>query len=240
MIKKAVLTVLAAIILVGVYGGWRLKLERDRVASDDPQVWQSTVDQLTTKASTLENPVLFLGSSSIRFWGDDLQTDLADVGAMGRGFGGAKIHDIDYYAGQLIGSLKPRAIAVYIGANDISAAFGATALSNDEAERRYRLMLDQIRKHAVDVPVYMIALKPTQRSKARWPIIDAFNERLQALAAEDVGLHYLDANRELWNDEGQARSDALMFDGMHLSRKGYELWGQVIGERLLADGYSSR
>lgn len=237
MIRKGLLVLLVLIVGLAVYAGWRLKQEADRVMSDDPLVWESVIEELVSRPVPMDNPVLFLGSSSIRFWGDDLQSDLAEIGALGRGFGGAKINDIHHYAERLLAPFDPRALVIYIGSNDISASFGPPAISNDEAERRYRQMLDSIKTLIGNTPVYLVALKPTERAQARWPVIQAFNERLERLASSDEQLHYLDANAGLWNESGEPRSDALLFDGAHLSRKGYVLWGKEIKERLLADGY---
>lgn len=238
--KKLLITALVAVLVVAGYGGWRLKQEADRVMSDDPRVWSPVIDELLQRPVPVVRPVLFVGSSSIRFWGDDLAADLADVGAFGRGFGGAKIDDIRYYSQQLVGDLNPRAIVVYIGGNDLSGSFGMQALDNNEAEARYRNMLDALKQFANGVPVYLVALKPTRRGIDRWPQIQAFNVRLQKLAESDSELHYIDANHDLWNQRGEVRSETLLWDGMHLSRTGYQVWGRTIQERLRADGYSQR
>ena len=84
--------------------------------------------------------------------------------------------------------------------------FGAPAISNDEAETRYRQMLDSIQALIGNTPVYLIALKPTLRAQARWSVIQAFNERLEQLASSDEQIHYIDAHWGLWNDSGEPRS----------------------------------
>ena len=236
--KRLLIAVLVAVLVMAGYGGWRLKPEADRVMSDDPRVWSPVIEELLQKPVPVARPVLFVGSSSIRFWGDDLVADLADVGAFGRGFGGAKIDDIRHYSKQLVGDLNPRAIVVYIGGNDLSGSFGMQALDNIEAEARYRNMLAELKQYANGVSIYLVALKPTQRSIERWPQIQVFNKQLQNLAESDSQLAYIDANRDLWNESGDIRADTLLWDGMHLSRTGYLLWGKQIGQRLRADGYS--
>lgn len=238
--KKLLTTVLVAVLVMAGYGGWRLKQEADRVMSDDPRVWSPVIEELLEKPVPVARPVLFVGSSSIRFWGDDLTADLADVGAFGRGFGGAKIDDIRHYSQQLIGDLNPRAIVVYIGSNDLSGSFGMQAIGNTEAEARYRSMLDELKRYAKGVPIYLVALKPTRRSVDRWAQIQAFNTRLQKLSESDGQLGFIDANSDLWNQRGEVRSDTLLWDGMHLNRTGYQVWGRKIQERLREDGYSRR
>ncbi len=238
MIRKSLFAFLVLVLGFALYAGWRLTLEAGRVMSDDPLVWEPVIEDLMSQPVPMDDPVLFIGSSSIRFWGDDLQSDLAEVGALGRGFGGAKINDISHYSAQLLAPFRPRALAIYIGANDISASFRAKAISNDEAEKRYRQMLATIKALVGKTPIYMIALKPTIRAHERWSVIQAFNKRLEQIATQDEQLQYIDANSGLWNKAGEPLSDALLFDGAHLRRQGYLIWGEAIKQRFLADGYS--
>src|SRR5690348_692468 len=54
-------------------------------------------------------PVLFVGSSSIRMW-SSLAADFPGHTVINRGFGGSRIADATYYADRLVAPYHPRAI----------------------------------------------------------------------------------------------------------------------------------
>ena len=58
--------------------------------------------------------VVFAGSSSIRFW-DTLATDMAPVPVLNRGFGGARLRDVLYYAVRVITPYRPLVVGIYGG-----------------------------------------------------------------------------------------------------------------------------
>ena len=110
--------------MVSVVGVLRLAQrsasELHRYRSADPGVWESAISALELSAN--ENPpppeaVLFIGTSTIRFW-STLAADVAPLVAVGRGFGGAKLDDVLFYAERLVAP-RPRAIVLAVGGNDL-------------------------------------------------------------------------------------------------------------------------
>jgi hypothetical protein len=63
--------------------------------------------------------IVFSGSSSIRKW-ESLQTDMAPLPVVNRGFGGAIIKQVTHYTGKMIVPLYPKLVVFYCGENDIA------------------------------------------------------------------------------------------------------------------------
>lgn len=59
----------------------------------------------------LENPILFVGSSTVNLWKTACYFPGRNV--MNRGFGGASIKDIQYYYNDVIGKYHPSSVVIY-------------------------------------------------------------------------------------------------------------------------------
>ncbi len=91
------------------------------ITSDDPRIWAKQID--TYKKQDLQqlppdDVIVFTGSSSIRFW-KTLEQDMAPLPVINRGFGGAKIKQVTYYADQIVLPYHPQAIVLFAGTNDL-------------------------------------------------------------------------------------------------------------------------
>ena len=71
------------------------------------------------KNSVPENAIVFVGSSSIRFW--DTAEAFPDQRVINRGFGGSHISDINFFYEQVVAPYDPAAVVFYAGDNDIGA-----------------------------------------------------------------------------------------------------------------------
>lgn len=64
------------------------------------------------------NAVLFIGSSSIRFW-KTLATDFPAYRVINRGFGGSDLDDSTAFADRIVAPYHPAALVMYAGDNDL-------------------------------------------------------------------------------------------------------------------------
>ena len=55
-----------------------------------------------------------------------------------------------------------------------------------------------------------------------------------AWAAATAGVEYLDIATPMLTASGEPRGELFIFDGLHLSDEGYEVWTEVIRPVLLA------
>src|SRR5215213_4127928 len=86
----------------------------------NPDRWEPTMKGFEEEAR--KNPpapgqIVFFGSSTIRMW--NLAASFPDLGTINRGFGGGEMADLPRYVGRVVTPLKPRAIVISTGGNDI-------------------------------------------------------------------------------------------------------------------------
>ncbi len=210
--------------------------ELSRFRTDDPTAWESAIAAFESAAH--ENPpspeaVLFLGASTIRFW-NTIEEDMAPLPAIGRGFGGAKLGDVLYYAERLI-EPRPRAVVVAVGVNDLFAIAGNKASSPEQVAGSAQRLLTRLLDLAPGMPVYYVAIRP--------PILDPdgrdpsskANARIRGFAESTHGIGYIDANPGMYQPDGRLREEYRAWDRSQLSPKGYQAWAAPIRDRLLRD-----
>ena len=66
-----------------------------------------------------QQPIVFYGSSTIRLW-TTLNQDFAGYPVVDRGFGGSCLTDCVRYVSRLVLRLKPAAVVLYAGDNDLA------------------------------------------------------------------------------------------------------------------------
>lgn len=175
-----------------------------------------------------KNAVLFIGSSSIRFW-KTLAQDFPDWPVINRGFGGSEISDSVRYADRIAIPYHPRQIVMYAGDNDLAAGKSPQRVLAD-----FKAFVDEIHAALPDVPIHFIAIKPCT---LRWKLIDKVrraNRLIEDYAAGQKNVDYVDIFTPMLGPDGKPRKDLLKADGLHPSRKCYELWASIIRPRLRA------
>jgi lysophospholipase L1-like esterase len=233
---RSALIILAALLAAAVLAGVALVgPDLYRTASDDPLVWEAQIAEFEEQARrrpTDPDAILFVGSSSIRFW-DDLAEDMAPLAVIRRGFGGAKITDVLHYADRLIIPLRPRAIVVYVGGNDLTGFLWGRAKDASEVVDAYERLVAEIHASVPDVPIFFVSLRPSTTGASSWPRAQQVNADVRALSFRDPRLHYIEANGPLVGADGTANRELLAWDGLHLNRKGYQAWAPVIRAHLV-------
>ena len=202
----------------------------EKARSEDPLVWASDIETFTERGVGEPESLLFVGSSSIRFWGD-LAEDMTPVPVINRGFGGSKIGDVVYHAGTLFHADNPRAIVIFVGTNDMTPQ---QTKSVGTMTARFSAMMSALRKQHPDVPVYYIAITPSPLRWAIWDEAVAVNEAIQTLISRMPNTHYIDTGEALMSG-GEPNPDNYVLDRLHLSTKGYDIWAEIIRSRLFSD-----
>lgn len=64
--------------------------------------------------------IVFVGSSSIRFW-ETLAQDFPGKPVINRGFGGSEVRDSTWYADRIVIPYAPRQVVLYAGDNDLNS-----------------------------------------------------------------------------------------------------------------------
>jgi lysophospholipase L1-like esterase len=210
--------------------------ELGRAASDDPRVWETEIVRFEEEARAHPPPadaILFVGSSSIRFW-HTLAEDMNPLVTIRRGFGGSRMNDVVYYADRLITPYRPSKVVIFVGSNDINATdtpMEAVPVIADGLKR----LVEIIHRERGDTEIYYIAITPTRYAWRKRAAVEAANAAAAALMAGDPRTHFI-ATRDLFlNADGEPDRDLFRLDGLHLNSAGYERWTQRIKPILTAD-----
>ena len=174
--------------------------------------------------------VLFIGSSSIRFW-KTLATDFPEVHTINRGFGGSEIADSTFFADRIVAPYHPRAIVMYAGDNDVEAGNSPGQVRDD-----FAAFVRKARVVDPGVPIAFIAIKPSMARKALLPQIRAANDLVRAYAATQQQVAYLDVFTPMLGEDGQPQAKWFIQDGLHMNRSGYALWIGVVRPWVDAHG----
>ncbi len=195
--------------------------------------WEQDMQRFAAVDAAMPPPrhaVLFIGSSSIRYW-DTLATDFPGVPVINRGFGGSEIRDSTYYADRIVVPYAPRQIVLYAGDNDLNSGRSPQQVRED-----FHAFVARVRRDLPKVAVAYISSKP---SPSRAHLLDAQREA-NALIRRDIAtmknVEFIDVFTLMLDTNGQPREDLFIEDRLHLNRAGYELWRQVIAPFLDEDG----
>jgi len=176
-----------------------------------------------------QHGVLFIGSSSIRFWAPTLAHDFPGVPVIDRGFGGSAIADSTYYAGRIATPYRPRLIVMYAGDNDIAGGDTPRQVVDD-----FEAFVARVRRDLPDVPVAYISIKPSLARWSLWPAMREANRGIQRWAATQKDVRYVDVAPKMLDAHGQPRPELLRDDGLHMTPAGYAIWIAAL-KPVLAD-----
>jgi lysophospholipase L1-like esterase len=172
-----------------------------------------------------EGAVLFLGSSSIRFW--DLDRWFPDLMTINRGFGGSQISDSIEFASRIVLPYQPHTIVFYAGDNDIDSNKTPETVFED-----FKKLAGTVHSELPKTRIVFIAIKP---SLARWEKVGAMREAnrlIREWTETDDRLSYVDVDAPMLGEDGKPRAELLLEDGLHLTDKGYGLWAGLVREHL--------
>jgi lysophospholipase L1-like esterase len=165
--------------------------------------------------------VVFTGSSSIRLW-EDLEQSFPDHRIINTGFGGSESSDLLEYIGPLILDFRPVKVFIYEGDNDLSYR-----KSPGRIFRTTRKILERIWASYPETPVVLIAAKP---SPVRWHMRRRFrrlNRKFERFAKKSTLVEFAD----VWDvmlDRNKLDDSLFAEDGLHMNKKGYALWYDVL------------
>jgi len=173
--------------------------------------------------------ILFTGSSSIRFW-DSLEEDMEPLKVLNRGFGGAQISHVIHHFEDIVKPYNPKAIVFFCGTNDLTALKTPKETVND-----FKKFYSLIRNQFGNIKVYMIGIKPSVDRFYLDEEEKIFNNSIKLLASEDAYLEYIDVWDSMLNEDGSRMPELYIEDGLHMNKKGYEVWTNLVRKSLLKD-----
>jgi lysophospholipase L1-like esterase len=173
-----------------------------------------------------EKPVVFVGSSSIRKW--HLETYFPGEKFINRGFGGAKISDVVFYADRIITNYQPTAVVIYVGGNDIGARRAETRRSAESVYQDFKKLCTKIHAKNETTPILYISIKPSIKKQPFWPEMQKANAMIKMHAEKNPFVRYIDIVSLMLDEEGKLNPEWFLADGGHLSEKGYSGWSNKL------------
>lgn len=179
--------------------------------------------QADKEAMPPKGSILFIGSSSIRLW-DDLESRFHDLPIVKRGVGGCELADfVQHYMDKIVFPYDASKIVVYAGENDI-----ANGKSSQSVIERFEQLWNQIREQQGDVPIYFLAIKPSNSRIQLMPAMEEANKGIRAFLKNKKNGTYIDVASVVLNAAGQPDDALFKEDRLHLNDKGYDLWEAII------------
>lgn len=208
-----------------------------KVLSDDPQVWQASIDRLVRQPFSTQqipgngSPIVFVGSSSIRLF-KNLDDIFAGENIIQMGFGGAKINDVAHYKDDIILAYKPKLVVIYLGINDL---LYSEYQSVNEPISRMQTLMKNLQRTRPQTDWVILAQRPIADTDIQ-KNIDTYNRALRDYAQTSERFHFVDSNHVLLNQDKMLNTDYVRWDGLHLNRSGYQVWGNAIYNEMRSLG----
>lgn len=199
---------------------------------DSPLIWQAQIaafQEEDRKRPPKIGSVLFVGSSSIRLW-RTIAEDFVPLSVIKRGFGGATLNDVIYYAEEVIFSYQPQAVVLYVGSNDIKSP---SPKSPTEVLHLTKQLVEKIHKRLPLVPVFFIAINPTPKRWHLWPVIQQANKLIKIYADKQPNVIFIDSAGLFLDKKQSLRHSLFKKDQLHLNQAGYAQWLRVIKPVLM-------
>jgi lysophospholipase L1-like esterase len=202
------------------------------LASDAPSAgpFEQEVTSLENRPIEFsQRPIIFYGSSSIRRW-KTLSQDFVGYPVVNCGFGGSRLTDCVRYVSRLVLRLKPAAVVVYAGDNDL--AQGALP---DQAFASFRDLYGALRGYSAQMPIAYISVKP---SPARIRFIDnilRFNGMVRSFLQKQPSTQYIDIYTAMLGPDQKPNPALFVQDQIHLSGLGYQMLRRDVSSFLSSE-----
>lgn len=220
----------AIVVLAGAVAGYFYYYMANQ---PDPAFWESDIQRFEAANEAAGHPsgqVIFIGSSSIRFW-SSLEADFAPLSVVNRGFGGSLLPHVAHFAPRIVTPEAPAAIVIYAGDND----FGGLAPKSEEAVvQDFRAMLAYFDEALPDTPIFYLSIKPSLLRWESWPKIAAANAAFEDIAASHPRLTFVDVSTPMLGPDGRPREELFWYDGLHIDEDGYALWTSILKPLLVS------
>ena len=174
-----------------------------------------------------EQRLVFYGSSSIKLW-DTLEEDFKGYAPLNSGFGGSTLAACSWFFERVFANLRPTGIIIYAGDNDLG-----DGRNPEEVLLFFNAFLQFVRNRFGDIQVDFISIKPSIK---RWGIVDRIRETNQLIESfikkSGGNVSFINIYDQMTDEKGYPKSELLELDGLHINKKGYQLWKEIILEQV--------
>ena len=197
-------------------------------ADPDPNRFAKQIETFTewdSRNAVPANPVLFVGSSSIRLW--RTHEAFPDLPVVNRGFGGSHISEVIHFSDRVVLPYKAQVIVFYAGDNDVAGGKSAQRVFED-----YRRFVGLVHAAKPDTCLVFLPIKPSRARWTLWPTMAKANELIRDWCKRDKRLFFADLATPLLGSDGMPRRELFLKDQLHLSPDGYAVWNRALAPVL--------
>ena len=202
----------------------------DKPKKHNPHRWDKQIaafEKADQETAPPKNGILFVGSSSIRYW--KVEESFPGMPVINRGFGGSEISDAIFFADRIIIKHQPKIIVFYAGDNDL-----ARGKTSQQVVADYRTFIKKITTSLPKTKIIFVAIKP---SISRWKLIETIrktNKQIEQITTTDSRQFFLDVDTPMIGADGKPKPELFIKDGLHLNVAGYKLWNSLLRPLLKA------
>lgn len=151
-----------------------------------------------------------------------------------RGFGGAHISDVNFFADSIVLPYKPKVIVFYAGDNDIAGKKSPNRVFDD-----YQRFVNLVRAELPKTPIIFIAIKPSIARWSLWDRMNHANSMIKDLSSRDDKLFFVDISVGLLDAAGKPDKKLFSRDGLHLNEAGYKAWTRMVKPVIITASLST-
>lgn len=196
-------------------------------------VWKKSMEdfaQQDAKSGIAKKTVLFVGSSSIKMW-KSLKEDFPKSNVLNRGFGGSYMTDVIYFFDQVIKPYVPKQVVLYEGDNDLVSSAKTPQSFADDVVTITRM----IHIYFPKTSIILVSIKPSPSRKQFFEKYRVANELMKSYAQAHKQITYVDIWEAMLNKDGSPNKSLYLKDMLHMNRKGYDIWKQLLEPHLIID-----
>lgn len=193
-----------------------------------PSRFDNDIAAFEAEGEQPKGAIVAIGSSSMRCWHDHIDQDLEPLTIIKRGFGGSEMNDVVTFADRIILPYEPRAVLLYEGDNDTAGG----KIPPEGVLEAFRALQYKIHSVYPETRIYIIAIKPSVLRWETWAGTNKANQLLAAEAQTDPRITFIDVATPMLGEDGKP-DPAMYVDELHMNRKGYELWRDLIRPVLM-------
>ncbi len=165
--------------------------------------WEKEIETIENANKTFtekgDNNILFIGSSYIRLWGENMAEDLAPIKAINHGFGGSKLSDVAYYIDRLIANQpNVNAVYLYVGNDIVGSELDKTPMQVLELVKYITI---KVRNQFPEATIYWSEISPSEKRWKVWNKIQVANKLIKNFCVNENNLKFVETSTFYLNEK---------------------------------------
>jgi lysophospholipase L1-like esterase len=192
--------------------------------AQDPNRFTKQVEELVQKEyqfDSAKKKIVFAGSSSIRMW-KDVQSYFPGYHVINNGFGGSHFSDLLHFYDPLIVKSAPEILFIYEGDNDI-----ASHKKPGKVLKQAKELTAKLQKDLPETRIIYISPKPSIARDSLKNEYIRLNKKLNKHCRRE-NMEFANVWTAMLDENGNVKQDIFLDDGLHMNKKGYDIWAGVI------------